>query len=280
MDFKSYCASLAPIIQKKHESVMHRRINLETPKRFSEKLEYLKIYDSTFLKTYCTDKITAKEYVTRILHTDITIPTLRTFDNVDQLMKSINKLPSNCVIKTNHGSHTNIFMRNGHIQSNAGKLLTAWLKKDWTWYGYEMHYLPIPRKILVEPLMSDNRHQDLIDYKFGCFNGVPVYCQVIGDRNGTNKYMNYYDMNWKPCVNIDCSTTRANYRIHDTCPQTFDLMVEYAKILSKPFKFVRVDFYEINGQLYFGELTFIPCAAYFSFTNDSIDYMFGELLHL
>ncbi len=123
-------------------------------------------------------------------------------------------------------------------------------------WGYEMHYYPIERKIFAESYMSDG-NDSLIDYKFICFNGVPTYCQVIGDRK--NKLLNWYNMDWD-WQNISRLDFKSDKTKLDKCPNNFEKMKTYASIFSKDFKFVRVDFYEINNIIYLGELTFTPAS--------------------
>ena len=276
--WKDYCISMIPKMKARFKQMMGREPDLENPKRLTDKLEWLKAYDSTFLKTYCADKILVRDYVKEKLGKDISIPLLGTYDKFDDI--DFNKLPKDYVMKTNHGSHTNIIVRNSQInKANAKRQFNEWLSKDWSWWGYEMHYVPIKRRILIEPFMSDG-NPDLIDYKFICFNGKPTYCQVIADRHSAKKHLNWYDMNWEPCKNISRKDFPANYNLKHEVPKTFEEMKEYAAKLSEDFKFVRVDFYEINRKVYFGELTFIPGAAYIKYTDDKVDFMLGEMLKL
>lgn len=276
--WKNYCISLIPKMKARFKQMLGREPDLKNPKRFTDKLEWLKAYDSTFLKTYCADKYTVRDYVKEKLGKDISIPLIGVYDKFDDI--DFSKLPKDYVMKTNHGSHTNIIVRNGNLNKNiARQKFNEWLSKDWSWWGYEMFYKPIPRKIIIEKFMSDG-NSSLTDYKFLCFNGNPFYCQVITDR-GTNKMaLNYYDMNWQPCKDISRLDLPANYNKINGKPKTFEEMKEYATVLSKDFKFVRVDFYEIAGQLYFGELTFIPAASYIKYKNDKTDFDFGNCLHL
>ena len=273
-----YCVSLTPKIKARFKQMMDFEPNIENPKRFTEKLEWLKIYDSTYLKTYCADKVTAREYVKDKLGKDISIPLIGIYDKFEDI--DFSKLPKDYIMKTNHGSHTNIIVRNGNLNKNIVKQkFNEWLSKDWSWWGYEMFYKSIPRKIIIEKFMSDG-NVALTDYKFLCFNGKPFYCQAITDR-GTNKMaLNYYDMDWKPCTEISRLDLPANYNKIDEKPKTYEQMKKYATVLSKDFKFVRVDFYEINGNVYFGELTFIPAASYIKYKNPNTDFEFGKLLKL
>ena len=277
-EWLEYCKTFIPKIKARHKEMLGRECNLENPQRLTDKLEWLKVYDSTFLKTYCSDKLTARQYVASKLGKDISIPVLGVYNRFDDI--NFSKLPNDYVIKTNHGSHTNIIVRNGQIdKANARRLFSEWMSKDWSWWGYELNYIPIPRKIFIEPFMSDG-HPDLIDYKFLCFNGNPVYCQAISDRHGPLKRLNYLDINWKPATDISRVDFPANYNIIDRAPKLLSNMWSYAKQLSKDFKFVRVDFYEISGECFFGELTFLPAAGYIHYTNDSVDFKLGKLLSL
>lgn len=277
-EWLDYCKSFIPQIKSRHKEMLGRDCNLDHPERLMDKLEWLKIYDSTFLKTYCSDKITVRKYVEKKLGVDISIPMLGVYNNFDEI--DFSKLPQNYVIKTNHGSHANIIVKNGKIDKlNAKKKFDEWLSKDWCWWGYELNYKLIPRKILVEKYM-ENGPAGLTDYKFVCFNGVPSFCQVIADRNCQSKHLNWYDMTWSECPWISRKDFPANYQIKHVKPKTFDLMKRYATILSSDFKFVRVDFYEIDGTPYFGELTFYPGAAYIQYTDDSVDFKLGKMLRL
>lgn len=252
--------------------MLGKKCNLDNPILFSDKLEWLKIYDSTFLKTYCSDKILAREYVKNKLGRDISIPIIKVYNNFDEI--EFDNLPKNYVIKTNHGSHTNIIVKNNNLnKKNAKRKIVEWLSKDWSWYGYELHYIPIKRKIFIEQYMPCE--QGLTDYKFYCFNGEPKFCQVVSDRNNKMK-KNYYDLEWKE-MNISQKNELKNLKIKK--PETFAEMIEISKKLSKDFKFVRVDLYEIQNKVYFGELTFIPGAAYLKWNYES-DLFLGELLSL
>lgn len=277
-NWSKFYESYIPRIKARHYKMLHRPCEWNNPHRLTDKMEWLKVYDSTFLKTFCADKYTVRQYVNAKIGRDICIPLLGVYNQFDDI--KFNELPSDYVMKTNHGSHTNIIVRNGSLNKvDATRKFSDWLSKDWSWYGYELHYIPIPRKIIIEEYQNDGGAA-LTDYKFLCFNGTPVYCQVIADRNTAYRHLNYYDMNWTPCTTLSRTDFPANYGIHHQCPSTFELMKMYAKILSADFKFVRVDFYEINNRLYFGELTFIPAAGYIQFQEDKSDYILGDMLTL
>lgn len=274
-NWKDFCISQIPKMKARFRQMMGREPDLVNPKRFTDKLEWLKAYDSTFLKTYCADKILVRDYVKEKLGKDISIPLLGTYDKFDNI--DFSKLPKDYVMKTNHGSHTNIIVRNGQINKvNAKRQFNEWLSKDWSWWGYEMHYVPIKRKILIEKYM-DNGPEGLIDYKFWCFNGEPKFFTINGD-NGHGG-INHYDFNGN-LLPYSRKELPADKNKKWNMPNNLAEMKEYAAKLSEDFKFVRVDFYEINGKVYFGELTFIPGAAYIKYTDDKVDFELGNLLQL
>lgn len=151
--------------------------------------------------------------------------------------------------------------------------LDRWMKTNFAFQnGVEIHYHDIERKILVEQFMNDG-HATLHDYKFWCFNNEPKM-YTINDGNGHGDIM-YYRMD-------DTEWNLYNVAHHPEYkkPKNFNLMVEYAKLLSKPFKFVRVDFYEIDDKVYLGEMTFTPGAYHFKYKNPEDNLNVGNLLEL
>ena len=253
-------------------------LNLDNPKTIQDKLNWLKIYDSTPLKTKCADKIKLREYCKEKIGEDLCIPILFVYDKTDDI--DWNKLPNRFVIKCNHGSGMNIIVKDKEKANKIDivKKLNTFMKDDFAFHvGYEMHYHNIPHKIFVEEYMTDDKQSaSLLDYKFWCFNGTPRF-MTVNDGNGHGR-MNFYDVNFNK---IDLE--RTDFKAMITSPEkpkTFEKMLEYAKILSKDFKFVRVDFYEIAGKLFLGELTFTPGAGFFKFKNPENDKKVGDMLVL
>ena len=254
-------------------------IDLNNPKTIQDKLSWLNIYDTNPLKTKCADKIKLHEYCKDILGEDICIPIIKIYDRVDDIIWD--ELPEKFVIKCNHGSGMNIIFRNKNNfdKLNAIDKLSKWMKDDFAFRnGFEAHYHDIEHKIFVEEYKNDG-NKDLIDYKFLCFNGTPIYCQVIGGRNEKSRHLNYYDMDFD-FVDISRYDFPNNPKIIDKKPINFEKMKEFSKILSEPFKFVRVDFYEIDGRVFLGELTFTPGAMAFKYKNDDDNIKVGSLLKL
>ncbi len=271
-NWKEFCISQIPKMKVRFRQMMGREPDLVNPKRFTDKLEWLKAYDSTFLKTMCADKILVRDYVKEKLSEDISIPLLGVYDKFDDI--DFSKLSKDYVMKTNHGSHTNIIVRNGNINKiNTKRQFENWLSKDWSWYGYELHYIPIKRKILIEKYM-DNGPDGLIDYRFWCFNGKPMFYGANTDFGHGD--ITYYDLSGN-LYNIQRNDYKPTNNFSK--PSRLQDMIKIATILSKDFKFVRVDLYEIKNKVYFGELTFIPGAAYIHYKDDG-DFKLGEMLDL
>ena len=241
---------------------------------------WLNIYDADPLKSDCADKLKVKEYAKRILGEDISVPTLKVWDSADEI--NFVELPQKFVLKCNHGSGMNIIVRDKSKlnEQDIRRRLNAWMNTDFTFQnGFESHYHWIERKVFAEEFIEVEGQQDIPDYKFMCFNGNPTYMQIISDRNNSNMRLNYYDMNMQKC-SLSQQIMKANYNIDDILPSKFDLMKQYASLLSKDFKFVRVDFYEVNNRIYLGELTFTPAAFIFKYINPEDEIKDGNLLKL
>lgn len=253
--------------------------NVDNPRTIQEKLSWLNLYDITEEKVNCADKVKLHEYSEKILGKDICVPLLGVWNSPSEIDWA--KLPSKFVLKCNHGSGMNIIIQNkGQAnRSLCDQKLNRWLKDDFSVRnGYESHYHWIERKVFAEAYLNDG-HKDLIDYKFLCFNGKPTYCQIIGGRNESSRHLNYYDMDFN-FVNISRQDFRNNPSIKDKKPACFEEMKNYAEKLSKAFRFVRVDFYEIDGKVYLGEMTFTPGCCCFSYANNTHNLMMGNKLDL
>lgn len=250
-------------------------LNFDNPKTIQDKLNYLKIYENMKLKTLCADKIKIHEYCKEKLGKDICVPILSIYNDTSEI--NIDLLPDKFVLKCNHGWNMNILCKdkkNFDVNTAKGKI-NKWLNTDWGNIACELHYLNIDKKCFAEQFL-DGGENGLIDYKFWCFNGEPKLYTINSDNGhvgGTD--IIYYDMkgNEVPVYN------KTNRRVVFDKPHNFDDMIEYAKILAQNFKFVRVDFYEINGVVYLGELTFTPGACLFRY-NNPYNEIIGEYLKL
>lgn len=251
---------------------LHRKLNLNNPKRWTEKLQLYKLrYRNAILKE-CSDKYLVRQFIESKglkhilvdLYDVVNLPNEIDFD----------RLPDKFVIKTTHGSGTNIFCSSKselNIDETLQTLKT-WLKRDYYLTGREWAYKGIERKIIIEQLLVDNKVQNGIhDYKILCFHGNPKYIVVDVDRYTEHK-RNIYDLNWNK---IEVFTDYPNFIYDYPKPEKLNEMIEIAKILSKDFPFVRVDLYNVNSRIYFGELTFYPWTGYVQFTPDEFDFILG-----
>lgn len=263
---------------------MHSFLNLKSPKTFNEKIQWLKLYNRKPEYTKMVDKFAVKDYVANLIGREYIIPTLgvwKTFDEID-----FDKLPNQFVLKTTHGGggmavaicrDKSTFDRN-----KARGILEKSLKSDIYQQFREWPYKNVPRRIIAEKFMTSqasNAPKDLPDYKFFCFGGEPMYCQVIRDRHSLET-IDFYDMEWNHQEFVGLNVLAKNGEKTVECPRQLATMQEICRKLSKGIPFVRVDLYVIDDIEYFGELTFYPASGFGSFTPKDWNNKFGELLKL
>lgn len=254
-------------------------LDLENPKSFSEKLQWLKIHNRKPIHTKMVDKYEAKSFITEAVGAEYVIPAIGVWDSVDDI--DFDSLPPQFVLKCTHDSGGLVICKDRKtfdIEA-AKKTLQKSLSRDYYRIAREWAYHDVPRRIIAEPYMAELGEKNLLDYKMFVFNGQPKLTIVCSDRfskNGTK--MNFYDLDWKPM--------KVGFRLHELAvpefprPQTFDDMLRVARILSKDCPFIRIDFYEINGHLYVGELTLFPGAGFEPFRSIDMDYEVGGWLDL
>ena len=253
-------------------------INLDNPQTIQDKIMWLNIYDNNLLKSECTDKIKLREYCKTILGEDLCIPILKVYDNANDI--NFDELPNQFVLKCNHGSSMNIVVKDKN-QLNKNEVinqLNKWMTIDYAFmWGFEAHYHDIEHKIFIEQFMDDG-HKTLHNYKLWCFNGEPNF-YTINDGEGNGTWMIFFDMknNKLPYKRIDFPNIASEpYKL----PNDINLMADYARKLSEPFKLTRVDFYEINNKIYLSELTFSPWSANFHYENPIHEIEVGNMLKL
>lgn len=228
-----------------------RNLNLNNPKTLNEKIQWLKLYDSTALKTKLADKYLVREWIKEKIGEEYLIPLLGVWDKFDDI--DFDKLPNQFVLKTNHGSGWNIIVKdkNNFDKEETKKKLELWLKLNYAFIsGFEMHYLNIPPKIIAEKYIE--QIDQVYDYKFMCFNGKVEFMWVDTDRFIDHK-RTIFNKKWEK-QNIKLVYKIADYDIPK--PRNFERMINFAELLSENFVHTRVDFYEIGDKLYFGEITF------------------------
>lgn len=258
---------------------MGKRLDLKHPKTFNEKLQWLKLYDRKPAYTVMVDKYEAKQYVAEQIGDEYIIPVVGgPWESVEEI--DFNKLPSNFVLKCTHDSGGLVVCKNKNmLDVEAVKtVLNHSMNNDYYLHGREWPYKNVPRKIFAEKYMEDQNGQ-MIDYKFYCFNGKPAFLYVSkGMENHRTAQVSFVTLDWKMA-----DFGRSDYAPLDVLPpkpRKFDEMIDIAKKLSKSIPFLRVDLYEIDGKIYFGELTFSPCGGFMPFEPRNADEEVGKLLDL
>lgn len=260
-------------------ATQYQKLNLKNPITIQDKIGYIKAIAIDDLKTYCADKLQLSDYCIKKTGQDLCIPKICSYDKITDI--DITKLPDKFVFKANHGAGYNLIVRDKtkFTSQQLQQYATKWTNENFAFRGYELHYYNIKPKVFVEQYMTDG-NSDLTDYKFLCFNGIPSFCQIINDRHiPSKKRLNYYDMNFN-FVDICRTDFPNNKNLLDIKPKNWEKMIQYAKVLSKDFDLVRVDFYEINEQIYLGELTFTPGNAVFKYKNPEHGIILGNMLKL
>lgn len=254
----------------------HRTPDFRNPKKYSEKIQWMKLYDATPLKTKLADKIAVRDFIKETIGEEYLIPLVGTYSSPDEI--DFDKLPEKYVIKTNHGYAQNIIV-NGENKldiAEAKKQMAYWLSRNHAYEALEMQYMNIKPTLLIEEYM-ENDNSDLYDYKVFCFDGKPKYIEFIQDRaEGLKKA--FFDTEW----NLQDFTTGGE-RVDREVPKPPQLekMLELAEILSQGFIHVRVDFYLLNdGSIKFGEMTFAPASGSSIWDPPEMNLEMGKNIHL
>ena len=243
-----------------HKRATGKPLNIKNPVNLNEKIQYMSFFTDTTEWSLLTDKIAVREYVKECGLSDILYEQYGTYESSSEIDYS--QLPMQFVLKTNNGCATNIIVRDKsklNIEETNLKLDT-WMQKDYGVLTCQPHYSRIKPRILAEELLLDHSHPDqpLADYKFYCINGEPLYVYVYTERKENSHDMKrmVYDMEWNE--HPEYLGRKAKPFHGATKPVSFKRMKDIATRLSSPFKFVRVDLYEVDGRPFFGELTFTP----------------------
>lgn len=263
-------------LETRYQNVFQKNLNLQNPQTFNEKLQWLKLNDRKDIYTKMVDKYEAKSYVSKIIGNKYIIPTLGIYNNFDEI--DFNKLPNQFVIKCTHDSGGLVIVTDKSKLDikKAKKKITKSLKRNYYYQGREWPYKNVKPRIIIEKYMKDNKNNSMRDYKFFCFNGNP-YCILVCSDRDTDLKETFYDLEWKVMP-----LKRPNHKLDNSIekPHSFEKMIEFSKKLSSKNSFLRVDFYEINGNLYFGELTFYPASGFSKFEPEEWDLKLGKLIDL
>ena len=248
-------------------------VNLRHPKLYTEKLNYLRLhqYYNNPKITECVDKCEVKNYLRRLGKEELCAATYDVYGKASQI--DWDCLPEQFIIKCNHGSGYNYVCRDkASLDINkAVKMLDGWMKEDYWKKEMELVYKNIRKKILVEEYLGDS----IETYRVCCFSGVPKLIYIVTTLNGKD-YWDFYDLKWKK---IKVNENIGSNKVHEK-PNNLEKMLELAEELSQPFEFVRVDFYEAKGKVYFSEFTFLPSGGYFVPWPEKYNRMWGRWIKI
>lgn len=252
--------------------------DINNPKTLNEKIQWLKMYDSTQLKADLTDKYKVREYVKERIGEEYLIPLLGVWNRYEEI--DFSKLPNRFVLKTNNASGTNIIVKDKNsLDHRLLRLkINRWLDTNFAYKsGFEMHYGLISPKVICEQHMGDN----INDYKIFCIHGVPQFIWVDLDRFYVHK-RRVFDTKWNRAEFTVGAFDPVDESIEDEAlkPKNLRKMLLLARELAKGFCFVRVDLYEIENQVYFGEMTFTPSSGTERFNPGYFDVKYGEMINL
>ena len=255
------------------------RLNWENPQRYNEKLQWLKLYYRDPLWTKMVDKYAVKEMVRERVGSEYVVPCLGVWDRAEDI--EWEKLPNRFVLKTNHDSGNNgVFICKDKSKIEKAKWIkkiNASLHNDTSVSDREWPYKDVKRCVFAEQYLEDATGE-LRDYKFFCFNGVVKYLFIATERqSGGEVKFNYFDADFND-LGIVQHHPMSDKKIEK--PMLFEQMKELAAKLSKGLPEVRVDLYEVDGKIYFGEYTFFHHAGIVPFHPDNWDFIWGEQIHL
>lgn len=253
-------------------------LNLSKPKTYNEKLQWLKLYDKNKKYTQLVDKYEVRKYIKNTIGEEYLNTLLGTWNNFDAI--NFDELPNKFVLKCTHDSGGLIICKdkNKLDLKAAKKKITKSLKKNYYYAGREWPYKNVQPRIIAEKYMEDSVTKDLKDYKIFCFNGEAKFIEVVTNANHKYFQLNHYDLDWNE-VTIKRKKHPRNINGHNK-PKKFKKMLELAHTLAKDIPFCRVDLYDVNNEIIFGEITFFPASGFYPFENIEDDLRLGKLLKL
>lgn len=261
-----------------YEYYTGKKLDLKNPKDFNEKIQWLKVYYRVPILHQLVDKYAVRAYVKEKVGEKYLNDLIKVYNYPKEI--DYNELPQKFVLKATHGYHFNILVEDkDQLNKTKARLkLEKWLRKDqYTRGGLEWAYKNVKPRFIVEKYLSQIGKKDINDYKFFCFDGEPKFLHVDIDR-GTKHLRSYYDMLWKklPIKHksigfIDGETEK---------PKNFEEMKDVARKLASTFPFVRVDLYNLDGEIIFGEMTFYPADGRLEFVPDEYNQIIGDYIKI
>ena len=272
---------LSPVSYVKHQYkyITHHKLNLKNPVRYTEKLQYLRLFvypkDQKVIKT--AGRAGVREYLTEKGFEKYLIPVYGIYDRFDDI--DFDKLPNQFVMKCTHACAFNQIVLDKTIfnKEEARKKFNKWLKTNYGKKTVERHYSPIKPQIIIEKYIGSAEKLP-VEYKIHVFNGKARYMYVVTGRGKDIRYNNYY-IDWTPFDGAQFNGWKKREE-GVPVPSNWNEMIQLAEEMAKDFPFVRVDLYNIDGKIYFSELTFTPAKGTLIFDDDKADYEIGEWLDI
>ncbi len=264
-------------LKLKYRATFRKKLDLNQPKTYNEKLQWLKLYDRKPEYTVMVDKYEMKKWVESRVGAGYTIANYGVWNNPEKIDFDI--LPDRFVLKGTHDSGSFCICKNKNSfdrEAAIEKLKKSMLKNQYI-YSREWPYKNVPRRILAEEYIEDESGYELKDYKFFCFDGKPYMMFIASGRTKGETTFDYYDMDFN---HLDITQSHPNAQHGYEKPEDFERMKELASILSEGIPQLRVDFYYVNGKIYVGELTFFHYGGFYPFHPDKWDKILGDLIKL
>ncbi|MCI5090791.1 ATP-grasp fold amidoligase family protein [Phaeodactylibacter sp.] len=266
----------ADYLSYRFEKRMNRKLDLNTPVSFNEKIQWLKLNGFKPEMTSLADKVAVKDYVGNILSNKNLIPTLAVYSRGADI--KFDHLPSEFILKASHGSGWNFIVtdKEDTKENEAQKYFNYWLSKNYYPGSREKPYKNIPPRVIAEPLIRDLNGELPKDYKVFCFSGEPLFIQVDIDRFSSHTRV-IYNTKWEK------QPYSIGYKLYSgevTKPKNLEALLDCAKKLSKSWPFVRIDFYLRGQDIFFGEFTFYPGGGMEKFTDYKWDIEWGQKITL
>lgn len=252
-------------------------LDLDHPKTYNEKLQWIKLYDRKPEYIAYADKYLVRDYIAKKLGEKYLVPLIGVYKKTEDI--HWDELPNRFVLKCNHASGTNIICKNKNELDffAVEKQLNSWLKKNAFWGAREWCYKNIEPCIICEEFIETQDGNTPDDYKFMCFNGDPRLIQVHHDRYGDHT-LDYYTPEWKKA---DLQRIDADISARDVeKPDKLEEMLFIARELSKDMYYARIDLYYIKEKIYFGEITLYPTGGFSTFTRYEDDLLLGSYIKL
>lgn len=265
-------------LKLKYRLTMGKKLDLNPPESFNEKLQWLKLYNPNNEYRIITDKYLRRKYIAEKIGEEYLVPLLGVWDRAEDI--DFDKLPDKFVLKCTHNSGLGMCICKDKSKLDIGKVrkeLNRGLKEKYFYGGREWCYKNIKPRIIAEKYLTDESGTELKDYKFMCFGGRAECLFVCSERFGGGLRVTFFDREWNR-LPFERKYPASENEIDK--PKNFEKMIELAECLSQNIPFTRVDFYNVDGKIYFGEMTFYPGSGFEEFTPEIWDYKLGDLIDL